>query len=153
MKRNLIVLAAFLFVSIACERDDLCLEKPSASVNAVFYNNVTQQREPLEISVLFNSDTIIETQTTDSLLIPLPVHTDDFKYVFIKHQGNSANPDTVRIRFGIGEQFISKACGFKTVYHNLQMNLTPDNDNWIQQIDITNPEVITDTVNHVKIYH
>jgi hypothetical protein len=35
----------------------------------------------------------------------------------------------------------------------LQMTVIPDNDNWIQHIDIVNDEIITDTVNHVKIYH
>ncbi len=152
MRRLLVILSGLVLLT-ACERDDLCLEKPAADMNTLFINHITQEREAVELMVLYGQDTVVQQRATDSLHIPLPVDTSRVTYRFIKNPGNNSNTDQVEISYTIDEIFISKACGFKTVFTGLQMHLINDSDNWIKQIEIVLPEIKTDTLNHVKIYH
>ncbi len=152
MKRLLVFIGLF-FLLVSCERDDLCLEKPSVSMNTVFVNSISGLRESVNLTVLYEQDTIIAPVTTDSLLIPLPVHEDHFQYVFVNQNGGIANPDTLVFQYRIDEQFISKACGFKTVFYDLQISLIADPDNWIKHVEILESRLTADTLNHVKIYH
>ncbi len=145
---------AFIFGIVllfsGCERDDLCLENPATSMNTVFYDYTNQPApKPLQLTVTYQNDTIVEPVQTDSILIPLPVHTNQALYVLIR----GTNPDTINISYQTEDLFVSKACGFKTVYKNLQIQLINDSDNWIKQVDIIQPDIVTDTVSHVKIYH
>jgi hypothetical protein len=49
--------------------------------------------------------------------------------------------------------FVSKACGFKAVFFQLNVEVLPDADNWIDRVEVIENQIITDTITHVEIYH
>ncbi|NNF35371.1 MAG: hypothetical protein HKN68_14770, partial [Saprospiraceae bacterium] len=42
------------------------------------------------------------------------------------------NPDTITITYDPDEIYVSRACGFKTIFRNFSITLIDDGDNWIQ---------------------
>lgn len=66
----------------------------------------------------------------------------------------SGNEDIISIKYTTEDVYISRACGYKTIFVNVEMELEPDDDNWIQLIQIEEPLIIVDeTLSHVQISH
>jgi len=137
----------------SCERDDLCVEKPSVPLNALFRDAVSGTAAPANMAVWYGGDTLVPYQTADSISIPLPVDTTEVRYLLARDDGNLINIDTLILRFAPEDRFVSKACGFKTVYVNLEGEIRPDGNNWIQRLEFLTHEAETDTVAHIVFYH
>ena len=153
IKKMLVILAVIAIVS--CERNDLCIDPGTPGVVTVFYNGISQQRQAVDSLVVLsqNGDTVIAPVRTDSLVIPLPVQGNEIKMIFQYQHGNLRNPDTIRFGFTPELQFISKACGFKTVYTDFNAALVPDNDNWIQSVQPVQTRIDNDSIKHLAIYY
>lgn len=152
MKKLVWILAALLFWT-ACERDDLCLEKPAVPLRAAFADDFTGDPKPVTLTVLYGQDTVLASQTSDTLDIPLPVDGNSVRYVWIKEDASPPAADTVEIRYTLDKQFVSKACGWKTVYKDVDMEVYPGAVSWIKAWEILTAELTVDTIAHVKIYH
>ena len=103
----------------------------------------------------------IEISTNvNQIIVPLQTSSDQTKYTFIQNYNtedtSKENEDKITLNYKRQDIYISRACGYKTVF-----NLNPidgiiaetDNNNWINSIEvITNNIVIQDSA-HVKIFH
>ena len=51
--------------------------------------------------------------------------------------------------------YVSRSCGFKTIFHDAVLHLEPDADNWIKSIKaMTEPlNIENEQSKHVKIFH
>jgi len=146
----LISLGALL--SIACEKDDICLEPATPKLVIRFYDaanpDVLKAVTDLQVVAIGVQDTV-KYIAKDSIAIPLDVNNDHCQFKLI----SSSNPDVINFSYQRENVFISKICGYKTYFHQLEAELQTDSDNWIQQIDIINHSVTIDTSAHVKIFH
>lgn len=155
----------FLII-IGCEKDEICLEDTTPHLIVRFYN----QNIPDELKSVLNLKVNIEgiegeyknetiTVFTDSIAIPLMVTEN--KTIFIltlpgdEENDMEDNLDTMTLIYTQEDIFVSKSCGYKTVYHNAKVTVTQDDDNWIKFLEPTaDPlEIIDENLAHVKIYH
>lgn len=166
-KQPLLILLIFLAI-LGCEKDDICSEDTTTTPQLIirFYDAATPE-ETKAVSSLFvyGVNDVDETvffknltiSSTDSITVPLRVDTNMTKLVFHKDLADISdllvgNPDNVDITYTREDVYVSRACGYKAIYTNLNAIETPDGDNWISSIAIEN-NVENETSAHVKIYH
>ena len=64
------------------------------------------------------------------------------------------NPDIIAITYHTEEVYVSRACGYKTIYKNVEVILESDGDDWIELILFDEPLTVdNETDTHVEIYH
>ena len=152
--RNIILFLSLVLISItACRKDDICTDEGTPDLKIKFFdagNHATEKTvDTLYVIALPKQDTLVAGQTKVSgLSIPLNVNADLSQFIFAtKH-----NKDTLVFNYTRKTVFVSKACGYKVIFHQLNVDLQSDNDNWIKQIDIIYHDVVNDST-HLKIYH
>ena len=147
------VVALILLLFSSCEKDDICLEPTTRKLVIRFYD-ATQTAdikavEHFSLTALPGQQKPIENKNTDSISIALNVNENSSTFIFT----NDTNADTVVFQYERKFVFVSKSCGYKCIFQNLQANVITDPDNWIKNKEILNSEITVDTVAHVKIYH
>ena len=153
--RFILPVTAFLFFSIsACRKDDICTVNTTPDLQIKFfdYNDITTEKPvgTLYVTAIPQQDTLIAgSSNVIELSLPLNVNDDESKFIFTSDQ----NEDTLTFHYTREQVFVSKSCGYKVLFHQLNIDLQQDSDNWIKQIDIINNDVVTDTLVHLKIYH
>jgi len=152
--RIFIIILSLLLIGItACRKDDICTDEGTPDLKIKFFdagNHATEKAvDTLYLIALPKQDTLVAGQTKVSgLSIPLNVNADLSKFIFVTQQ----NKDTVIFHYTRETIFVSKACGYKVIFHQLNVDLQHDNNNWIKQIDIIYHDVVNDSI-HLKIYH
>jgi len=157
-----------------CEKDDICAEGTPTTPRVIieFYDaanptvlkNVTNLRVEefgTGEGVVFNEN-LPETSPArfltngNKIAIPLKTFADITQLDFIlNHADASENTDTNTFNYGRIEEYISRACGFKTLFYLNETNpieLTADGNNWIQNIEVLQPNIENENEVHVKIY-
>jgi len=172
------------FAFSSCEKDDICDAATPTTPRLIieFYDvanpavlkNVTN----LKVIGLDNEEGVIlnETATIDGLRyisnantigIPLNPLTQTSELRFILNFGNTNTAliltDTLEFNYSTRDEFVSRACGFKTLYtlnptsnplFPIILNDNPDSElgNWIKDIEILQSNIVTENEVHVKIY-
>ena len=73
------------------------------------------------------------------------IDTDDFE---------EGNPDTISITYSTEEIYVSRACGYKTIFNNVEIDVETDGDDWIELILFDEPLTVdNETETHVQIFH
>ena len=155
-----------LLTQFSCERDEICLEEITPKLIIRFYNeNIPNEfKSVIRIKVNiegidgdYSNETI--TALTDSIAIPLQV-TDNKTRFILTLQGNESegtedNLDTISLIYTQEDVFISRACGYKTIFNEAGANLTDDDDNWIKGLETKKDplQIIDENAAHIKIYH
>lgn len=146
----------------ACEKDDICVEGNTPSMVLTFADALEGDNKNVTNFSLIESGTEIvirSTATTDSITIPLRLDASAMTLVFRSFTGadatadNPQNNDTITFTYQVREQFVSRACGFVGNYEELDTIRTPSTDDWIQRIEILNPEIRDTNRVHVQIFH
>jgi len=159
-----LILMAFV-IQWSCERDEICLEEITPKLIIRFYNenNPNELKSVLGLTVKiegiegdYTDETI--SDFTDSIAIPIPVTENKTNFILIiptNDQDISINPDTLTLVYSQEDIFISRACGYKTVYNEAAASIVQDDDNWMKYLDTKTDafQVIDENTAHVKIYH
>jgi Na+-transporting NADH:ubiquinone oxidoreductase subunit NqrF len=111
--------------------------------------NTVKKVTHLTLVTLPDLDTIYKNKEMDSIAIPLNVNDDISRFKMI----DDSNEDIVEFTYNREAVFVSKACGYKSIFHNLQVNIVADSDNWIKNKELIQSEIKIDTLAHVKIFH
>ncbi|TNJ42154.1 hypothetical protein KFZ70_15435 [Tamlana fucoidanivorans] len=106
---------------------------------------------------------------TDEIRLPLKTTENATKFVlikdaFINDNGTPNDPsddfidgnaDTISMGFSREEVYVSRACGYKTIYKNVTLTIEPDEDNWmLSSIPLSdNQSVEDDFQTHFNITH
>ena len=167
MKKLLLLLAAVAWTSTSCEKDDICDQNTATTPRLIihFYdvNNPTLDKtvtnlaivgEGLTEAILFNGVSVIQ--------VPLKTTFDVTKYKFILNYGNTQNPeivneDDLEFHYSRNNFFISRACGYKTLFTLYATNpyiLTdgPNADDfWIKTVDVSQPNISNENEIHIKM--
>lgn len=149
-----IILSLFIVIW-ACEEDDICLEGGTPRLHIQF--KVLATDEPFDIDTLIvqrlnennEFEFVLNAAKVDSVLLPMRLDVDQTKFVFAYQ---TVNPifDTLTLNYNLKSVFISKACGFKENYENIQVENT---ENEIKRIDIEQNNITNEKNPHLSIFY
>jgi hypothetical protein len=173
-KIYLLVLALALFFS-SCEKDDICDANTATTPRLViqFYDfanpsvlkNVTNLKvvgAGMTDGIIFNTTATGESKfLTSGSKISIPLKTNDIttSYTLTLNSGNSnpalVNVDDIKFYYTENDIFVSRACGFKTIF-----TLNPTNpythtiaaDKWIKYISVEKSNIENENETHLKIF-
>ena len=186
-KISILVLLIIVIANFSCERDDICAEStPTTPQLIVRFFNVANQENTKTVTDLrvygvddLGEATVIpEFDVVDTDSIALPLRTNANETTFILHRDyaiddndtpdddtddfETGNPDVVTVSYTTEQVYVSRACGFKTIFNDIVFSIEqeiedPDDDlgNWLQQfiITATNNTVEDETAAHITIFH
>ena len=160
------LICCLLFIGLfSCEKDDICVDGDTPLLIIRFLDN-TEPDTSKDVNRLrviglgqeFPVNTFADRSTLDSIAIPLRPEEPETTFILINDSEDEdgveiGNADTLRFSYGTTGAFISRACGFVANYENLESELEPDTENWIQTIEVLNASVQTQDTTHVAIFH
>ena len=160
-----ITLSLLLAVSFwNCEKDDICAEGTPVTPRVIieFYKFAT----PTVLENVTNLGIIEPTLSTgfsftavSKIQAPLKTTADVTTLQFIQNGSDTDttndNIDVITFNYQRVDEYVSRACGFKTLFYLNETNpvvLAADGNNWIQNIVVTQPNIENENEVHVKIY-
>ncbi len=173
MKRiSLVLFILIIFVNFSsCEKDDICVDGDTPFLIVGFYDfadtTVFKSVSSLRIrstdnESIYSSSTFTDQATvSDSIFIPLRLDANNTSYEFILNSDGDSEAtretgtiDTLSFTYNLGEQFVSRACGFVANYNELDTVRTVTAQDWIRRITILENTITNNpTAIHVKIFH
>ncbi|TDD94120.1 DUF6452 family protein [Flavobacterium cellulosilyticum] len=176
MKKIITLILIAMFSISSCEKDDICDANTPTTPRLIieFYdiNNSTILKNVTNLKVIGKGKTegiIFNTSTTDSkyltngtkISIPLKTDMDSATYQFILNSGNAnaslIDTDEVTFNYTRKDIFVSRACGFKTVF---SLNLTnpytqtavpATKPKWMY-ISVDKSNIENENETHIKVY-
>ncbi|MDT0540226.1 DUF6452 family protein [Croceitalea sp. P059] len=167
------IITVILYFS-SCEKDDICVEGDTPFLVIGFYDaddedttvfkTVSSLRiRGIDNDSIYSSDTFSDrSSVSDSILIPLRLDNTTTQFEFIS---NSATDDATELETGIidtlsfnyevGEEYVSRACGFVGNFNELDTTRQVFSSDWIKRITILESDIDLEKSNtiHVKIFH
>ncbi len=152
MKKYIILSVVFLMTLFSCEKDDICVEQITPKLIIRFYNDEDRgQLKELSNTYVWavgkDSITDYSNESLDSIVLPLNLAENITKYVI----ENNAIRDTVEFNYSRNDIFVSRSCGYKTIFDNLAVGNTTNL--WIKDTEIINSTIENETTTHINIYH
>ena len=163
---TLCLIFVLVATQVSCERDDLCPASTQTTARLIIDAfDVSAQDESKSIvrlrveGVDDNGEGIgalegFNAQTTSRLVLPL--RTDSNVTTYRLHldysedeegNPNGGNQDIITVTYITEDVFISRACGFSTIYNNVQIEVNADgidDDLWIRSIRTENDNQIVE---------
>lgn len=163
-KRFIFVGVLSLLLLNGCQKDDICASTtpttPMLIVRFYDFDNPSELKpvQGLNLIAEGRKDSLfVQEKTIDSIAIPLKTFQNTTKYQFIRNVGNDGLPNSDQLNFSYfpNEVYVSKACGFKTEYLDLQVVKVsePGNENWIKNIVVKQTIIDNETRAHLYIFH
>ena len=163
MKKIFLLLLSSIFFS-GCEKDDICDAATPSTPKVVieFYDSANQTvlKNVVNLGVIAPGFTNgFGFTNVSSIKVPLKTAQDSSVLYFI--QNGSADPNTddnsdqVTFNYTRKTVYVSRACGYKTIYTLNTTNpitVTADGNNWIQSVTVSQPNIENENETHVKIY-
>ena len=155
-----------LLIVGSCERDDICVDPVTPKLIIRFYDSenpeLFKQVINLKVNITgtdgdYTNETI--TSLTDSIALPVNVSTDQTNYVLTlvanEALGTEDNTDNLLITYTQEDLFVSRPCGYKAVFNEVELQVDDDADNWIDRVvKVRDPlDISNENSAHVKIYH
>jgi len=152
MKKKLIIFIILITAFLSCEKDDICIDAITPNLIIRFYNDTLHtelKKVALDSVWAINKNGIDSYKgiTTDSIAIPLDLNKDFTKYII----ENNSVKDTIEFTYTRKDIFVSRSCGYKTNFNDLQIN--SNTNNWIQSITINKSTISDETAAHITIFH
>ena len=161
----LVLLIAFAFSS--CEKDDICDANTPTTPRLIidFYDatNPTVLKNVNNLKVIGDGmadDNPLETfNGVSQIQLPLKTTAELTKYRLILNSTTaSINEDKLQFDYIHEDVFVSRACGYKTIFKLNSPNgvtktdaVTPDGF-WIQELNIETTNIENENETHLKIY-
>jgi len=177
MKKIYTSLLIVLLILSGCEKDDICADETTPRLIIEFYDlsnpanlknvlNLKVKAEGATDYIIFNKSLPIDDEdrylfSGNKLELPLKINDSITKYRLILNSTSTANANEDCLQFNYTPQniFVSRACGFKTIFTlNPAPNgvirtdsETPDGY-WINEdITILTTNITTENETHIKI--
>lgn len=150
MKKYLILLLILCFSLINCEKDDICIEATTPKLIIVFYNDsIPADKKKVDSLTVWaeGKANIYENKSIDSITIPLDLAKNSSLYQF----KSGALIDTINFTYDRKDIFVSRSCGYKTTFENLQIESR--SANWIKNDTLKNTTIDNETAIHLTIFH
>lgn len=179
MKKVISILLLFTFGLSSCEKDDICDANTPTTPRLVitFYDianptktkNVSNLKvigEGMDTAIVFNESAAVTDTTryyTSGSTISLPLKVNDstvtYKLIYNAASTNATfrNTDVLKLNYTSQNAYVSRACGFKTIFalnSDTPFERTdPDGDTiWMTEVDLQNPNIESEDETHIKVY-
>mgnify|MGYP003608965736 CR=1 FL=1 len=178
MKKILAFLMILGFASSSCEPDDICdpntpttprmliqffdIKNPSTAKNVSSLKVIGEGKTE---GVIFNPSVSGDEKyltSGNSILLPLNTESDIVKYRFISNYGNKnpllINEDILEFKYTRQSSYVSRACGFKTIFDLDPTNpfkltdTTPADTMWIQYVRVEQNNITFENETIIKIF-
>jgi hypothetical protein len=155
--KQFLTLSAVVLCLCACEPDDICLEgTPGTPQLIVAFYDKNQPDSKKSVSNLqvtgVGMETLLYDATLDSISLPLRTLTNSTSFSLKATQNGIAAEDIITFNYNPKDKFISRACGYKTIFDNLTIS-TANTLNFINNIEIITNSISDNNTTHVKILH
>lgn len=167
-------------LSISCERDDICPNStpttPRVIIDMLDFENQESSKNVfgLVVAGIVDADNNkilpgYAITTTSKLLLPLKTDEDFTEYILIKEASindngtpndtsddfYNGNQDKITITYNRENIYVSRACGYKTIFNNVIITIENDGDNWLLSQEPLNPNqsVQDETTTHFNLFH
>ncbi|MHB1147198.1 MAG: DUF6452 family protein [Lutibacter sp.] len=150
MRKYLILLFILCFTLINCEKDDICIETTTPKLIVVFYDNAIPAKKMAVTSLTVWAEgkgIIYDKKSLDSIAIPLDLNQNRTTYIL----ENKTIKDTIEFSYDRKDVFVSRSCGYKTIFENLKIESR--SANWIKNDTIKNTTIENETAVHLTIFH
>jgi len=163
-----ILFGIITILSLGCEPDDICPASTATTPNLIiqFYDISNQENKKnvfgLKVQGVGNDNPLTDYNvvTTDEIAIPLKTNSNSAQYSLHKEYTNvnnviGGNEDIITINYSTEQVYVSRACGYKTIFKNVTLTINSDSDNWIQSKESLNDNqsVEDETTAHFKLFH
>jgi hypothetical protein len=161
-----IFLFLFVFSLFGCEKDDIC--DPAAATTPSLVVEFYDISNPTVLKNVVNLKIKEQTQSGDlgvfnginKIRLPLKTNGTAVNYSFILNSADvdNDNEDLFNVNYIGQDFFISRACGFKTVFGLNGLNPITINEPaisdtpWIQEIEVVTTSITNEKETHVKIF-
>ncbi|MET3732643.1 DUF6452 family protein [Moheibacter stercoris] len=132
MKKGILFLGIAIasIFAISCEEDDVCVGEGTPYLTVVFRNNLNQTNFKDSLTIIAanninfeNAVEVLPKTFTDSVKLPLGGLESSATYFQIKRRSNTEN-DILTVNYSPKSSYVSKACGFRLTYENLNYQST-----------------------------
>ncbi len=168
-----LLISTVLFFSFGCERDDICAETTITTPKLVIVfrdaedPTKTKRVENFNAKAIGEEDFYFETPVNDTIVkLPLKTSMGNTNYQFIinsventdedEEDTPAPNTDEINFIYTPVDVFVSRACGYKTEFLELDANLIGEqnNANWIDNINVQQPNnIVNEFTTHLYFYH
>ena len=147
-----------------CEKDDICAEGTPTTPRVIieFYDATatTTLKNVTSLGVIEPTfATGFAFTAVSKIQVPLRTNATTTTLNFIQNGSDTDtsndNIDAVTFNYETQEVYISRAGGYKMIFQLEAIDgviTTPDANNWIQNIVVTQPDIENENEVHVKIY-
>jgi len=178
MKKITLLLLVFCFSFSSCEKDDICDANTPTTPRMVIkffdINNPTVEKsvtnlkvigEGMTDGVIFNSTASGESKflaNTSKISIPLKTNAATTTFSFILNSGSTnaalVNTDVIQFNYTTSEVYVSRACGFKTLF---EMNANPpfvhsdgpvSDTKWMKVVQLQKTNINNENETHLSIF-
>ncbi|WP_309642044.1 DUF6452 family protein [Flavobacterium sp.] len=167
MKKIVLLIIVIAVAFSSCEKDDICDENTGTTPRLiiVFYDftNPTLTKNVTNLAIIKNGDTTPYAvyNGVSKVQVPLDIAADLSQYQFILNYAN-ANPaliniDNLEFDYTRNNVYVSRACGYKTVFKLNDINPFTQTDNtvpdglWMRNITVIQSDILTENETHLNI--
>lgn len=166
------------FASSSCEPDDICDPNtpttPRMLIQFFDFNNAVVLKNVTSLKVIGEGKTegvVLSPSATgdaryvtsgNNILLPLNTEADLVKYKFIINYGNRnpllVNEDNLEFKYSRENFYVSRACGFKTIFDLDTQNpfiltdAAPADQMWIKYVIVEQNNITFENETIIKIY-
>ncbi len=171
--QNLKILLSLLILASlwSCERDDICASATPTTPHLIvrFYNiNVSSETKTvrhMSVSAEGHSEYLVYDKTIDSIVLPLKLEalntlnttrfilTRDADYDEDDDPNTVSNTDIIEVNYTPELIYVSRACGYKSVFNNVSATRNTDSSNWIVGMEVINDTIKNEDAAHINIFH
>jgi len=153
---------SFIFFALwSCSKDDLCSgETPTTPLLTIEFLDYTDRTTPkstndLAVRVRDADSTVVYTSLSDvTISLPLDTERDQSLFYLIDQASSAESLNVVQLDlfYRRQDQYVNRACAFKTIYNNMAFESDYTPLSWIRDIELLTPTVEDASV-HMYIYH
>lgn len=163
MIRSFVFSILFLSLFAGCTRDDICAEDtPTTPLLTIEFRDITDRLKSKAVTSLrilvLNPDTVEAFLGESDTLVGIPLNTlatsTEFRFINNSNDTINSNTDVLTFTYSTQDIYINRACAFKTIYNDLQVDLEPEaGTNWIEDLTLLKTTVEDDSEAHLTIFH
>ena len=175
MKKISLLIILTILLGTGCERDDICAETTTTTPHLIIrFYDVNEQENTKQVRLLTVNgvdpegnvlDNIVTNVSTDSIVLPLRFQQEgivtasrfelkrDSDFDTDNNDATVSNTDIIVVSYTPEFIYVSRACGYKSVFNDTQNTLIIDPDNWIFGYEISNPTIDNENAAHIILYH
>lgn len=175
MKKFCLIIVLIILTGISCERDDICAEATPTTPHLIIrFYDINEQENTKQVRLLTVNgvdgdgvllETIVNSVSTDSIVLPLYFQEEgiittsrfelkrDSDFDNDTNDTTVSNTDIIEVSYTPEFIYVSRACGYKSIFNGAQNTLVIDSDNWIFSYEIINPTIENENEAHIILYH